>query len=591
MSSTGGRGRKKKAETGPSPDGDTCMQVPHHKRNLNYFSVPVLAFFTFIRILTLNFGGLFVRLFKRIPRAMATRPKRLEDQSCKEHDDIGEQIRNQHKQAFEYISVALKIDEDDKGHKEQAVQWYKKGIAELEKGIAIEVTGNGEKVEKARRLQAKMNSNLLMAKERLELLATLRSGPSQGDLYTDNLNQPYPNGHIHSVTGAVPKKREPVSQPSSHVQPQPRPKAQPKSQPSGGGFSGAQRVHNTSGSNARPASHTASNHRGPRGKSGNRGNGKQATPTSTPARKRDMKNFKNVDSKLANLIINEIVDSGSSVKFDDVAGQELAKQALQEIVILPALRPELFTGLRAPARGLLLFGPPGNGKTMLAKAVAMESNATFFNISAASLTSKYVGEGEKLVRALFAVSRELQPSIIFIDEIDSLLCERREGEHDASRRLKTEFLIEFDGVQSAGDDRVLVMGATNRPQELDEAVLRRFAKRIYVALPTEETRLKLLKNLLGKHGNPLNQKELSQLARLTDGYSGSDLTSLAKDAALGPIRELRPEQVRNMSANEMRNIRFSDFLESLKKIKRSVSPHTLEQYVRWNQEYGDTTAV
>ncbi|XP_076145089.1 spastin isoform X1 [Alosa pseudoharengus] len=593
MSSTGGRGRKKKgiAETGPSPDGDTCMQVPPHKRNLNYFSVPVLAFFTFIRILTLNFGGLFVRLFKRIPRAMATRPKRLEDQSCKEHDDIGEQIRNQHKQAFEYISVALKIDEDDKGHKEQAVQWYKKGIAELEKGIAIEVTGNGEKVEKARRLQAKMNSNLLMAKERLELLATLRSGPSQGDLYTDNLNQPYPNGHIHSVTGAVPKKREPVSQPSSHVQPQPRPKAQPKSQPSGGGFSGAQRAHNTSGSNARPASHTASNHRGAAGKSGNRGNGKQATPTSTPARKRDMKNFKNVDSKLANLIINEIVDSGSSVKFDDVAGQELAKQALQEIVILPALRPELFTGLRAPARGLLLFGPPGNGKTMLAKAVAMESNATFFNISAASLTSKYVGEGEKLVRALFAVSRELQPSIIFIDEIDSLLCERREGEHDASRRLKTEFLIEFDGVQSAGDDRVLVMGATNRPQELDEAVLRRFAKRIYVALPTEETRLKLLKNLLGKHGNPLNQKELSQLARLTDGYSGSDLTSLAKDAALGPIRELRPEQVRNMSANEMRNIRFSDFLESLKKIKRSVSPHTLEQYVRWNQEYGDTTAV
>ncbi|KAJ8248016.1 hypothetical protein GJAV_G00237210 [Gymnothorax javanicus] len=226
---------------------------------------------------------------------------------------------------------------------------------------------------------------------------------------------------------------------------------------------------------------------------------------------------------------------------------------------------------------------------MQAKAVAIESNATFFNISAASLTSKYVGEGEKLVRALFSVARELQPSIIFIDEIDSLLCERKEGEHDASRRLKTEFLVEFDGVQSGGDDRVLVMGATNRPQELDEAVLRRFPKRVYVTLPSEETRLSLLKNLLAKHGSPLSHQELAHLAKLTEGYSGSDLTSFAKDAALGPIRELRPEQVKNMAANEVRNIKVSDFLESLKKIKCSVSPQTLDMYAKWNKQYGDTT--
>nr|XP_029512148.1 spastin-like [Oncorhynchus nerka] len=176
------------------------------------------------------------------------------------------------------------------------------------------------------------------------------------------------------------------------------------------------------------------------------------------------------------------------------------------------------------------------------------------------------------------------------DEIDSLLCERREGEHDASRRLKTEFLIQFDGVQSEGAERVLVMGATNRPQELDEAVLRRFAKRVHVALPTEETRFKLLKNLLGKHGHPLNQKELAHLAKMTGGYSGSDLTSLAKDAALGPIRELGPEQVKNMAASDMRNIRCKDFEDSLKRIKPSVSPTTLDLYVRWNTDYGDTTA-
>ncbi|XP_029632514.1 spastin-like isoform X2 [Salmo trutta] len=570
MSSPGGRGsRKKRGPAGSPPDGGaTCDQVSLHKRNLYYFSYPLLALFAVLRVLVLHFGELFAWLCERMSRAMAARPKqRAADEHANKvcEQDIGEQIRNHHKQAFEYISVALRIDEDDKVHKEQAVQWYKRGIAELERGIAIEVAENGEKYERDKRLQAKMITNLIMAKDRLELL----------------------------VSGAVPKKRDSLTTHSSHSLP--RPKHTPK-KTSAAGHGGLQRSPSFIGPSSSHTQHRlAPQSNRNKSKAGNWQNCKPTTtttPTSmSPLKKRDMKNLKNVDSKLANLILSEIIDSGSSVRFEDVAGQELAKQALQEIVILPALRPELFTGLRAPARGLLLFGPPGNGKTMLAKAVAMESNATFFNISAASLTSKYVGEGEKLVRALFAVARELQPSIIFIDEIDSLLCERREGEHDASRRLKTEFLIEFDGVQSGGDERVLVMGATNRPQELDEAVLRRFAKRVYVALPTEETRLKLVKNLLGKHGNPLTQKELSQLARLTEGYSGSDLTSLAKDASLGPIRELRPEQVRNMAANEVRNIRFSDFVESLKKIKKSVGPQTLDLYVRWNKDYGDTTGA
>ncbi|KAK6488799.1 spastin-like isoform X3 [Huso huso] len=565
MSSPGGRGKKKKGSAGTtssSPEVDAPDQVSLHKRNLYYFSYPLLAVFAVFRVLALHLGILFAWFCERLSRVMAAKNKPLAAAAVgKESEDDCELVRNCHKQAFEYISVALRIDENDKGHKEQAVQWYKKGIAELEKGIAVQVTGQGEQYERARRLQAKMTTNLIMAKDRLELLES----------------------------GAVPKKKDPLTH-SSHSLP--RSKNVLKNTSAGlpshhrsPSYSGPS--SNTSRSPAQPSSAS----KGPVAKTVNRPNNKPPTPTTVPRRKKDLKNLKNVDSKLANLILNEIVDSGASVRFDDVAGQDLAKQALQEIVILPALRPELFTGLRAPARGLLLFGPPGNGKTMLAKAVALESNATFFNISAASLTSKYVGEGEKLVRALFAVARELQPSIIFIDEIDSLLCERREGEHDASRRLKTEFLIEFDGVQSIGDDRVLVMGATNRPQELDEAVLRRFAKRVYVALPSEETRLKLMKNLLGKHGNPLSQKELVQLARMTEGYSGSDLTALAKDAALGPIRELKPEQVKSMSANEMRNIKFCDFVESLKKIKHSVSPQTLDAFVRWNKDYGDTTTI
>ncbi|XP_034856751.1 spastin isoform X5 [Mirounga angustirostris] len=582
MNSPGGRGKKKGSGGGSSPvpprPPPPCLAPARpaprpapqpespHKRNLYYFSYPLCIGFALLRLVAFHLGLLFVWLCQRFSRALmaAKRSSRAAPAPASASPPApvpggeAERVRAFHKQAFEYISIALRIDEDEKGQKEQAVEWYKKGIEELEKGIAVIVTGQGEQCERARRLQAKMMTNLGMAKDRLQLLES----------------------------GAVPKRKDPLTHASNSL---PRSKTVMKTASTG--LSGHHRAPSCSG-----LSMVSGVRQGPGPAAGthkstpktNRTN-KPSTPTTAARKKKDLKNFRNVDSNLANLIMNEIVDNGTAVKFDDIAGQELAKQALQEIVILPSLRPELFTGLRAPARGLLLFGPPGNGKTMLAKAVAAESNATFFNISAASLTSKYVGEGEKLVRALFAVARELQPSIIFIDEVDSLLCERREGEHDASRRLKTEFLIEFDGVQSAGDDRVLVMGATNRPQELDEAVLRRFIKRVYVSLPNEETRLLLLKNLLCKQGSPLTQKELAQLARMTDGYSGSDLTALAKDAALGPIRELKPEQVKNMSASEMRNIRLSDFTESLKKIKRSVSPQTLEAYIRWNKDFGDTT--
>ncbi|XP_050749896.1 spastin isoform X4 [Gymnogyps californianus] len=578
MNSPGGRGKKKgsagsssappaagaspSSPPGPAPPvppaGAAAAASPH-KRNLYYFSYPLFAAFALLRFVAFQLGLLFAWLCERLSRGalMAAKGSRAGAGDAPEPGGAPETVRACHKRAFECISMALRIDEDERGQKEQAVEWYKKGIEELEKGIAVLVIGQGDQCERARRLQSKMMTNLAMAKDRLQLLES----------------------------GAVPKKKDPLTHTSNSL-----PRSKTVAKTGSTGLSGHHRTPSYSGistSVSRPAPNpAASTHKAaPKNSRTN----KPSTPTTAPRKKKDLKIFRNVDSNLANLILNEIVDSGPAVKFDDIAGQTLAKQALQEIVILPSLRPELFTGLRAPARGLLLFGPPGNGKTMLAKAVAAESNATFFNISAASLTSKYVGEGEKLVRALFAVARELQPSIIFIDEVDSLLCERREGEHDASRRLKTEFLIEFDGVQSSGEDRILVMGATNRPQELDDAVLRRFTKRVYVSLPNEETRLILLKNLLSKQGSPLTQKELAQLARMTDGYSGSDLTALAKDAALGPIRELKPEQVKNMSASEMRNIKLSDFTESLKKIKRSLSPQTLEAYIRWNKDFGDTT--
>lgn len=150
--------------------------------------------------------------------------------------------------------------------------------------------------------------------------------------------------------------------------------------------------------------------------------------------------------------------------YRDVAGNENAKSALREMVLLPAIRPDLFVGLRAPPKGLLMYGPPGNGKTLMARALANEApEANFFNISASSLTSKWVGEGEKTVRALFAVAQVVQPAIIFVDEVDSLLSTRKESD-DAIWRLKTEFLVQLDGITSNANDRIVLIAATNMPQ-------------------------------------------------------------------------------------------------------------------------------
>ncbi|XP_017761358.1 PREDICTED: spastin isoform X2 [Eufriesea mexicana] len=464
--------------------------------------------------------------------------------------------KHHHRRAFEFISKALKIDEDNEGQKEMAIELYKKGIGELEKGIAIECTGGrGEVWEHAQRLHDKMRTNLAMAKDRLDFLASGRklsvpgkrvgTAISKSQTLPRSMGRSTPVQSCHRVTPIKPSSTPPSV----------------KRQLSVPGNGSPIR---------RPGTPTASN--------SNRG---------TPTRKAPI--LKGVDPKLAQVILNEILEGGTAVHWEDIAGQETAKQALQEMVILPSLRPELFTGLRTPARGLLLFGPPGNGKTLLARAVATQCNATFFSISAASLTSKYVGEGEKLVRALFTIARELQPSVIFIDEVDSLLSERRDNEHEASRRLKTEFLVEFDGLPCNPEERVLVMAATNRPQELDEAALRRFTKRVYVTLPDLRTRIMLLKRLLAKHNDPLTPEELNEMAVLTEGYSGSDLTGLAKDAALGPIRELNPDQVKELDLNSVRNIRMQDFRDSLKRIRRSVSPASLAAYEKWSFEYGDVS--
>ena len=246
--------------------------------------------------------------------------------------------------------------------------------------------------------------------------------------------------------------------------------------------------------------------------------------------KKLLKNLpRGIDLAAARSILNEIIVRGDEVHWEDVAGLELAKTALKEAVVYPFLRPDLFLGLREPARGMLLFGPPGTGKTMLARAVATESKSTFFAISASSLTSKWHGESEKLVRALFSMAKVMSPSIIFVDEIDSLLSKRGEGsEHEASRRSKTEFLIQWSDLQKAaagkesdksgGDPtRVLVLAATNCPWDIDDAARRRFVRRQYIPLPEDDTREKQLRTLLGHQKHELSEQDVVKLVEMTDG--------------------------------------------------------------------------
>ncbi|KAK9238302.1 hypothetical protein V1525DRAFT_401657 [Lipomyces kononenkoae] len=313
-----------------------------------------------------------------------------------------------------------------------------------------------------------------------------------------------------------------------------------------------------------------------------------------------LKNITGVDESAARQILNEIIVKGDEVHWDDIAGLEQAKTSLKETVVYPFLRPDLFKGLREPARGMLLFGPPGTGKTMLARAVATESQSTFFAISASSLTSKYLGESEKLVRALFALARALAPSIIFVDEIDSLLSTRNDtGEHEASRRIKTEFLVKWSDLAHAaagkehkdGDDaqRVLVLAATNIPWAIDEAARRRFVRRQYIPLPEPETRLKHIQTLLKYQVHDLSETEIRELVALTDGFSGSDITAVAKDAAMGPLRALG-DALLSTPRDQIRPVKFIDFEASLKNIRPSVSTEGLRAFEDWALKYGSSGA-
>uniref|UniRef100_A0A8C4S1Y6 vesicle-fusing ATPase n=1 Tax=Erpetoichthys calabaricus TaxID=27687 RepID=A0A8C4S1Y6_ERPCA len=327
--------------------------------------------------------------------------------------------------------------------------------------------------------------------------------------------------------------------------------------------------------------------------------------------------------KFQNQLQGAIVMEKPNVKWSDVAGLEGAKEALKEAVILPIKFPHLFTGKRTPWRGILLFGPPGTGKSYLAKAVATEANnSTFFSISSSDLVSKWLGESEKLVKNLFQLAREHKPSIIFIDEIDSLCGSRSENESEAARRIKTEFLVQMQGV-GVDNEGILVLGATNIPWTLDSAIRRRFEKRIYIPLPEEHARSFMFKLHLGTTPTSLNESDFHTLGKKTEGYSGADISIIVRDALMQPVRKVQSathfKKVRGSSRDDPNQVvddlltpcspgdpnaiemtwmdvpgdkllepvvSMSDMLRSLANTKPTVNEQDLEKLRKFTEDFG-----
>ena len=259
----------------------------------------------------------------------------------------------------------------------------------------------------------------------------------------------------------------------------------------------------------------------------------------------------------------------------DIGGLSDIIEELKESVIYPLTMPELYANtsslLSAPS-GVLLYGPPGCGKTMMAKALAHESGAAFINLHISTLTEKWYGDSNKLVNAVFSLARKLEPSIVFIDEIDAVLGNRRSGEHEASGMVKAEFMTHWDGLTSANTSgepqRILILGATNRIQDIDDAILRRMPKKFAVSLPSAPQRLRILGLVLKDTRIDKDHFDLEYLVRVMAGMSGSDIKEACRDAAMVPVKEfIRQKRASGapmdaVDPREVRGLRTVDFFGS-----------------------------
>ncbi|MFX1237872.1 MAG: AAA family ATPase [Promethearchaeota archaeon] len=296
------------------------------------------------------------------------------------------------------------------------------------------------------------------------------------------------------------------------------------------------------------------------------------------------------EQEMMDMISGTIVTESPDIRWNDIAGLENCKQALREAIVLPMLKPELFTGKRKPWSGILLFGPPGCGKTLLAKAAATECKATFFSASSADLLSKWLGESEKLISTLFNLARLKAPSLMFLDEIDSVATKRGSGlESSGERRVKTQLLSEIQGLKTSTKKRLLVLGATNRPWDIDDAMLSRFQKKVYVPLPDLPARSAIFMIETRGVEMDLDEDDFVELGVRSEGYSGRDISNACQEVIMMPIRELDMSGLFEDPNKEVkvRPINLEDFKKTLKKVKPMTSDSSLKHYQDWAEEYGE----
>jgi vacuolar protein-sorting-associated protein 4 len=289
------------------------------------------------------------------------------------------------------------------------------------------------------------------------------------------------------------------------------------------------------------------------------------------------------EKRLREMISDTIITERPNIKMSEVAGLADAKQAIDDAILTPMKHPELFKGkARQPWRGILFYGPAGCGKTLVAKAVASEVNATFFNVSAANIVSKWLGESERLVMNLFELARKNQPAIIFIDELDSIGVSRSGDDVGGERRLKTQLLTELQGLASKEDERITLIGATNLPWELDFALRSRFEKKIHVPLPGREARAKIFEvHMEDVEVSPTI--EYDELADLTEGYSGRDISVVCREAAMEPIRDLQRtgRMDDEQEILDIRPVSRDDFLHAIENIRPATPPEDVKRYIDW----------